>query len=140
MKRMTMIAAALVGAALMLSAVATAAKPDKPSKGQDTASAKKLANEQCHAQKKADKEAFKAAYGKRAMRTCKKGEKSEIRDEKRSAAQDCKDEQAADPDAFDETYGTNKNGKNAFGKCVVTKVHAEEEAPEEETPEDGETA
>jgi hypothetical protein len=35
-----------------------------------------------------------------------------------NAATDCKTEQAGDPAAFAGKYGTNKNGANAFGKCV----------------------
>jgi hypothetical protein len=30
-------------------------------------------------------------------------------------------------DAFREKYGTNKNGKNAFGKCVSSKKHSDGE-------------
>ncbi|HKJ35241.1 MAG TPA: hypothetical protein VKA36_01620 [Solirubrobacterales bacterium] len=120
MKRMTMILVALIGSALMVSAVASAAKPNKE--------AKKLAQQQCKAEKKADKKAFKATYGKRAMRTCKKGEKSEIKDEIRNAAQECKAERAEDKDAFGDKYGTGKKGKNAYGKCVSSKSKAEVEA------------
>jgi hypothetical protein len=36
----------------------------------------------------------------------------------KNAAKACKAERAADPAAFTTKYGTNKNGKNAFGKCV----------------------
>ena len=34
------------------------------------------------------------------------------------AAKTCKAERSADPQAFAEKYGTNKNKKNAYGKCV----------------------
>jgi uncharacterized membrane protein YdfJ with MMPL/SSD domain len=37
-----------------------------------------------------------------------------------NAAKKCKAERAANPAAFTEKYGTNKNKKNAFGKCVST--------------------
>ena len=47
-----------------------------------------------------------------------------------NAAQDCKAERTADPAAFTEKYGTNKNKKNAHGKCVSSKAT---EATEEET-------
>ena len=39
----------------------------------------------------------------------------------KNAAKECKAERKEDPDAFKEKYGTNKNGKNAFGKCVSSK-------------------
>lgn len=115
MRKMMIICVAVLGSALAFSAVASAGKPANKS-------AKKLAAAQCKAEKKADKRAFKATYGKRAMRTCKKGEKSEIKSEIRNAAQECKAERAEDKEAFKGTYGTNKNGKNAFGKCVSSKV------------------
>ena len=46
----------------------------------------------------------------------------------KNAAKACKAERAADPAAFTTKYGTNKNGKNAYGKCVSTKArHATEQ-------------
>ena len=48
----------------------------------------------------------------------------------KNAAQECKTERDADPAAFTEKYGTNKNKKNAYGKCVSGKA---EDATEEET-------
>jgi hypothetical protein len=39
-------------------------------------------------------------------------------------------ERAADAAAFTKKYGTNKNGKNAYGKCVSAKAR---EATEQET-------
>ncbi|MDP8911602.1 MAG: hypothetical protein M3M94_06005 [Actinomycetota bacterium] len=39
-----------------------------------------------------------------------------------NAAKACKAERRADPDAFRMKYGTNRNGKNAFGKCVAAKA------------------
>ena len=40
----------------------------------------------------------------------------------KNAAKECAAERAADADAFKTEYGTNKNGKNAFGKCVSRKT------------------
>ena len=40
----------------------------------------------------------------------------------KNAAKECKAERAADAAAFTKKYGTNKNGKNAYGKCVSGKV------------------
>jgi hypothetical protein len=37
-----------------------------------------------------------------------------------NAAQQCQAERQSDPAAFKTKYGTNKNGHNAFGKCVST--------------------
>jgi hypothetical protein len=111
----TMLAAAL-SALLVFSAVAVAAKPNQE--------AKKFAQQQCKAEKKADKGAFKAYHGERAMRTCKKDAKDELKQEVRNAAQECKEERSSDPDGF-KNHGDNENGQNAFGKCVSSKVKAE---------------
>jgi hypothetical protein len=49
----------------------------------------------------------------------------------KNAAKECKAERAADPAAFTKKYGTNKNGKNAYGKCVSAKArHATEQETE----------
>ena len=85
----------------------------------------------CADLKKADKAAFKATYGKHAMRACIKGEEP-VADETtpaefKNAAKECRAERDADSDAFHETYGTNGNKQNAFGKCVSTKVQDEYE-------------
>ena len=117
MKRMTTILGVLVAAALMLTTVASADKP--------TPDARDVAKAQCKAEKKADKKAFKATYGKGAMRTCVKGEKENASETIANASKECKAERDADPAAFTEKYGTGKNGKNAHGKCVSSKVDEE---------------
>ena len=48
----------------------------------------------------------------------------------KNAAKACKAERAADPAGFTTKYGTNKNGKNAYGKCVSAKAR---QASEQET-------
>jgi hypothetical protein len=48
----------------------------------------------------------------------------------KNAAKECKAERAADAAAFTQKYGTNKNGKNAYGKCVSAKAR---EKTEQET-------
>jgi hypothetical protein len=116
-KAMMIICATALGSALVFSALATGKPANKE--------AKKLANQQCKAEKRIDKGAFKATYGKRAMRTCKKSEKSEVKEELKNAAKQCKEERMADPDAFKDEYGSNYNQKNAFGKCVSQRVKAE---------------
>jgi hypothetical protein len=86
----------------------------------------------CHALKKADKDAFRATYGpKHAMKHCKKGAEpaadETTKAEFKNAAKECRAEREADPDAFQEAYGTNGNKKNAFGKCVSSKVNEYDE-------------
>jgi len=85
----------------------------------------------CADLKKADKAAFKATYGKHAMRACIKGEEPVASEttpaEFKNAAKECRAERDADPALFQETYGKNKNKRNAFGKCVSSKVQEEEE-------------
>ena len=102
----------------------------------------------CTALKKADKAAFAATYGDRAMRTCMKGEgpAADVTTpgEFKNAAKECRAERAADSMLFADTYGSNANGKNAFGKCVSQKARDRggdddgdgggEELPVEETP------
>jgi hypothetical protein len=51
-----------------------------------------------------------------------KPDKSERDAGARNAAQECKAERAADLEAFRAEYGTNRNGRNAFGKCVSGKT------------------
>lgn len=118
MKRITMFATAVLGAAALMSSLAVA----KPSEEQLV---KKSTQQQCKMEHKADSDAFKETYGKNAMRTCKKGDRDEATIEVQNASQDCRAERGEDPDAFKETYGTNESGKNAFGKCVSGKVKAE---------------
>ncbi|MDX6583897.1 MAG: hypothetical protein QOI10_3081 [Solirubrobacterales bacterium] len=86
----------------------------------------------CAAQKKADPAAFKAVWGKHAMRDCIRANRDTATDpavaaeEFQNAAQECRAERAADPAGFAATYGTNHNDHNAFGKCVSTHAQAEE--------------
>jgi hypothetical protein len=115
MKRMTLVTAIAVGATMLLGSIAGAAKPDM--------TAKQAAKAECKALKKADKAAFKATY--KSMDRCVRGEKPESSEEIRNASQECRAEEAADPAAFAENYGSNYSGKNAFGKCVSSKVKAD---------------
>ena len=123
MSRIITVCVAVLSIALLSAAGAGAAEKLKSAKG--------TAAKQCAAEKKADKVAFKATYGKRAMRTCQKGPKAEDVAEFKNAARACKAERDADAEGFRETYGT-KNGKNALGKCISSKVKKAEE--EEEVP------
>jgi hypothetical protein len=45
-----------------------------------------------------------------------------------SAAKACKAERARDPAAFAERYGTNRNNRNAFGKCVAQHAKDHDDA------------
>ena len=91
--------------------------------------AKAAAAKQCAGERKADKAAFKATYGKHAMRDCIKGATGDLNGEVRNASQACRAERDADPEGFAATYGSNTPseygagvGRNAFGKCVSSKV------------------
>jgi hypothetical protein len=54
--------------------------------------------------------------------------------ERKSAAKDCADERdEIGAAAFRDKYGTNKNKRNAFGKCVSQTAKAKHEEDEEET-------
>jgi hypothetical protein len=98
---------------------------DKPKPNQ-------VASQICAAEKHADKAAFKATYGKNAMRNCKRLHRDEAEDVIKNASQACRAEEEADPEGFAETYGTNNNLSNAFGKCVSSKAKAKAaEAAEE---------
>jgi hypothetical protein len=114
----TMLAAMGLALVLLLPTGATA-KPDK--------SERDAARAQCHAERgktEATRKAFRLKYDGFAHCMGKKAadEEAENDEAARNAAQECKAERAADPTGFKETYGTNKNGKNAFGKCVSRKV------------------
>jgi hypothetical protein len=69
---------------------------------------------------------------KRALRECVKQKLSaglaERRDAFVTAAKTCATERTADPAAFRAKYGSNENHRNAFGKCVVKTVRANQAA------------
>ena len=134
--------AALVVAALVLPALASAA----PS-GTDRANAAR----ECRAERAAmGVEAFRQkygtnrnrrnAFGKCVSRTAREEER-EREVARRNAAQQCKAERAM-PEAefrqahggksFAELYGTNRNGRNAYGKCVSLKARQNKQAADEQ--------
>jgi hypothetical protein len=115
----------------MFAAAACMAAIAIPAAGASAASehAKAAAAKACAGDKKADKAAFKALYGKHAMRDCIKATTPSLKPEVRNAAQECRAERDANPAGFAATYGSNTPseyghglGKNAFGKCVSSKV------------------
>ena len=84
----------------------------------------------------------KNAYGKCVSKTAKKQANKDAAQEEAAhtnAAQECKAERgdAAFADShegktFEQFYGTNKNGKNAYGKCVSGKAKAKHDAADAE--------
>ena len=99
---------------------------------QDTAP---TAKDACKAEKhevgtKLFKQTYAAKSAAKAMRACVDVREPAVEDAAKNAAHECKAERSADPAAFGEKYGTNKNKKNAYGKCVSSKST---EATEEET-------
>jgi hypothetical protein len=112
MKRASTLAVvAVVATALGVGGVANA-KPGVPKANQ-------VAAKLCQAEKRADKAAFKATYGKHAMRECKRANRGEVEDSIRNASQQCKADREADPAAFEEAWGSHPN---AHGKCVSATV------------------
>jgi hypothetical protein len=49
-----------------------------------------------------------------------------------NAAHECATERSADRKAFEDKYGTNKNKRNAFGKCVSQKTQEDGEGTEDD--------
>jgi hypothetical protein len=71
---------------------------------------------------------YPASSASTATETCVAKRDGRAATDVKNAAKECKAERAADPAAFTTKYGTNKNGKNAYGKCVSTKArHATEQ-------------
>jgi hypothetical protein len=101
------------------------------------------AAKECKAERQADPQGFKDKYGtgkngKNAFGKCvsqhakKHRQEAAAQEEQEqenevNAAKACKAERKADPSGFKEQYGTNRNKKNAFGKCVSKKSHEAEQ-------------
>ena len=126
MRKTFITAAALF--ALGVPAVAGAAEP--------TGTDKENAAQECRTERgttDASREAFAAKYGtnknkKNAFGKCvsskSRDEAKERTESNESASAACRDEKGTTAEtqaAFNEKYGTNKNKKNAFGKCVSAK-------------------
>src|SRR5918992_1669649 len=95
------------------------AKPDK--------SERDAAKAQCVSERgksKATRELFRLKYDGFADCMGKKAADEEAENEEaaKNAAKQCSAERDADEAAFKAAYGTNKNGRNAFGKCVSSKL------------------
>ena len=101
----------------------------------------------------ATQEAFTAKYGtnangKNAFGKCvsqkTREEAAERKQARRSAAKDCRTERTEmGVEAFREQYGTNRNRRNAFGKCVSGKakpIREEEDAQDMQEIEEAKNA
>jgi hypothetical protein len=101
----------------------------------EVAEAAKNSAQECRAEEEADPAAFQETYGtngnkKNAFGKCvsqkAREEQRERRAAKREAQKDCRAERKdIGREAFAEKYGTNRNNRNAFGKCVSKKAKAE---------------
>ena len=130
----------------------------------DEQAAKSEATKQCKAEQAQSDEEFAGAHGGKTFTqfygTYKNGsnaygkcrsqhtaaEEDQAKQENKgelSAAKQCKAEKAQsdeefagahDGKTFTQFYGTNKNGKNAFGKCVSSKAKAMNDDDEQEAP------
>jgi hypothetical protein len=132
-----------VTAALVLTAVPAVALADTPSPG-DVANASRLCQDQRTAMTLAT---FKATYGTNHNRSnafgkCVSKLAQAQQQDRQNAAQACRAEQGQtdaqfaathDGKTFQQFYGTNKNGRNAFGRCVSTKAKASAEEQQQAT-------
>lgn len=131
---MKILLTAILGAAVLVLPASVLAKRDEHHKHPAIA--------KCKAERgktKATRKAFKAKH--QSLRGCVK----EHRAAAKNAAHECKAERADEGFAaahsdktFEEFYGTNANRRNAFGKCVSSKVREQEEADEADECEDRE--
>ena len=114
---------ALLGV-FILGAALTATGASAGAKGKQIG---KLSAKQCSAEKKAlGNEAFTEVYGSPAMPACLGVKDSELAPVIKGSSKECKAERAdIGVEAFKEKYGSNKNKKNAFGKCVSRKAAPE---------------
>jgi ABC-type microcin C transport system permease subunit YejB len=114
-------------------------------KQEDTA--KKNASQQCREERGTTEESIKAfndkygtnknkknAFGKcvsqKAKQNKQEADQQDAQQQKATlnAARQCREERGTTEEsikAFNDKYGTNKNKKNAFGKCVSTKAQAQ---------------
>jgi hypothetical protein len=120
-----------VGLAAVMAVPAVAVS--KPTKTDRTNAARECRSER--GTTTATREAFRAKYGtnhnkKNAFGKCvsrrSRDEANERKAAKTNASKECSDERARGEEAFNEKYGTNKNKKNAFGKCVSGKAKKKE--------------
>lgn len=114
--------------------VPVTAAPAKPNDG----NASKAASKACKAERETlGRDAFAEKYGtgknrRNALGKCisqsRRSDVREQREKERNATKDCKAERELDRAAFEEKYGSNRNRKNALGKCVSRTVKNDESA------------
>ncbi len=112
---------AAVGLAAMLALPAAAAA--QPSDQDHRAAQKQCKHERGGT--RATREAFKAEHGSMSRCVRRRGveEEKERGQARRNAARDCRAERKSlGVDDFAKEYGTNRNKRNAFGKCVSEKA------------------
>jgi hypothetical protein len=106
-------------AAALVLPMGAVAKPDETEKRNAIAECKDE-----RGKSRATREAFKSKYHSFSRCVAQKSaeEQAQNKAARENASKECKAERAADKDAFAEKYGTNKNDKNALGKCVSGKA------------------
>jgi hypothetical protein len=116
MKKM-MVAIGLLAALALPAGAAAKAKPDQAQKREAAA--------QCKSERgktRATHEAFKAKY--HSMSRCVRQKAAAQNAAEKNAAKECAAERSSIGEAaFAAKYGTNRNDRNAFGKCVSGKVN-----------------
>ncbi|MBI5103640.1 MAG: hypothetical protein HZB46_01370 [Solirubrobacterales bacterium] len=132
---------------MLAGAVAVIAAPNATADDQPTTTDKANAAQECRTERgttDASREAFAAKYGtnhnkRNAFGKCvtrkAADEAKESEQARTGAAKACDDERGTTPEsqaAFAEKYGTNKNKKNAYGKCVSQKSKELEQAADAE--------
>ena len=131
MKKTTVAVALIAG--LLVPAGATAKSDDAD---------RRAAKAECKTERgksSATREAFKAKYGSmsRCVSRTAAEEEAEHKKARKNAAHDCKAERdELGREEFAKEYGTNKNKKNAYGKCVSSKAKAEEAEMDKEDAEE----
>jgi len=130
---------------IIAGAVAALVVPGSAAAQTDTPSAKQLALQACKEERAAvGKTVFRQTHGtttkqkqngQNALRNCVRHRLGEAVAAKSEAQSSCREERGTTPEsiaAFNEKYGTNKNKKNAFGKCVSAAAKAQlEEATDD---------
>lgn len=130
------------GLAVLL--VLPAGATGKPNETENSAAKRQCKAERGHS--RATREAFKATYHSfgRCVRRNAAEEEAENEAAHKNAAKQCKAERsdpgfaaAHEGKTFEQFYGTNKNGRNAYGKCVSS--NAKEQKAEMDAEDEQET-
>jgi hypothetical protein len=113
---------------LMLGAVLALALPAAALAQESTPSPAELAAAACKTEKsemgtKTFKKTYVAKSASKAMKACLAKQGVVAATELKNAAKTCKAQRESDPEGF-KAWGTNKNGKNAYGKCVSATARA----------------